>query len=91
MSYRFRAAKSFRKALAKLTPSQKRNAKAAFRIFKNDPFDPRLRTHKIHRLSAAYGKTIYAVCIEDDLRAIFSIDGDTIWSVDIGSHAIYRG
>jgi len=91
VSYRFRAAKSFRKALAKLPTSQKRSAKAAFQIFKKDPFDPRLHTHKIHKLSAAYGKTIYAVCIEGDLRAIFYIDGNTIWSVDIGSHAIYRG
>ncbi|MGF1677779.1 MAG: hypothetical protein ACFCUX_01145 [Candidatus Methylacidiphilales bacterium] len=91
MNYRFRAAKSFRKALAKLPPGQKRSAKAAFSIFKKNPFDPRLRTHKIHKLSAVYGKTIYAVCIEDDLRAIFYIDGDTIWSVDIGAHAIYRG
>ena len=90
MTYRFRAARSFRKALAKLPLGQKRSAIHAFQIFKKDPFDPRLRTHKIHKLSAAYGKTIYAVCIEGDLRAIFYIDGGTIWSVDIGSHAIYR-
>jgi len=91
VNYRFRAAKSFRRALAKLPPDKKRNAKAAFLIFKKDPFDPRLCTHKIHKLSAAYGKTIYAVCVEADLRAIFYIDVATIWGVDIGSHAIYRG
>ena len=90
MNDRFRAAKSFRLALAKLPPDQKRRAKAAFLIFKEDPFDPRLRTRKIHKFSAAYGKTIYAVSIEGDLRAIFYIDGATIWSVDIGPHAIYR-
>jgi mRNA-degrading endonuclease YafQ of YafQ-DinJ toxin-antitoxin module len=90
VNYHFRAAKSFRRALAKLPLDQKRSAKVAFQIFKKDPFDPRLRTHKIHKLSAAYGKTIYAVCIEADLRAIFYIEGATIWSVDIGSHSIYR-
>ncbi len=63
----------------------------AFRIFKENPFDPRLRVHKIHKLSAQYGKTIYSVWIEDDLRAAFYIEGDIIWSVAIGSHAIYRG
>jgi hypothetical protein len=47
--------------------------------------------HKIHKLSAQYGKTIYSVWIEDDLRAAFYIEGDIIWSVTIGSHAIYRG
>lgn len=91
MNYRFRAAKSFRRALAKLPPEQKRSAKAAFHIFKKNPFNPKLRTHKIHKLTAAYGKMICAVCIEADLCAIFFIDGATIWSVDIGTHAIYRG
>ena len=41
MKYRFRTAKSFRRALAKLTESQKKSAKEAFRIFREDPFDPR--------------------------------------------------
>ena len=91
MNYRFRAAQSFRRSLAKLSPSRKKAAQAAFRIFRNNPFDPRLRTHKIHKLSAAYGKTIYAVCIEADLRAVFYLEGDIVWTVDIGTHAIYQG
>jgi hypothetical protein len=32
----------------------------AWKIFKKDPFDARLGTHKIHRLSAHYGRTIYS-------------------------------
>jgi hypothetical protein len=90
VNYRFRAAKSFRGALAKLPPWQKDSAAAAFKIFKQNPFDPRLRAHKIHRLSAAYGKTIYSVVVEGDLRATFYLEGNVVWSVDIGSHAIYR-
>ena len=69
---------------------EKQAAKAAFRIFKENPFDPRLRTHKIHKLSAAHGKTIYSVWIEADLRAVFYLEGSTVWSIDIGTHAIYR-
>lgn len=91
MKYRFRAARSFRRALLNFSRDQKRSAKAAFLVFKEDPFDPRLRTHKIHKLSAAYGKTIYAVYLEADLRAVFYVEGGTVWSVDIGTHAIYRG
>ena len=34
-------------------------------------FDPRLRPHKIHKLSAIYGKTIHAVEITGDLRRDF--------------------
>jgi mRNA-degrading endonuclease YafQ of YafQ-DinJ toxin-antitoxin module len=90
VSYRFRTVPSFRRALRKLTRPQKSAAKKAYAIFKQNPFDPRLRPHKIHRLSAEYGVTIYAVCIEGDLRAVFYVDGDTVWSVDIGTHAIYR-
>jgi mRNA-degrading endonuclease YafQ of YafQ-DinJ toxin-antitoxin module len=91
MKYRFRTAKSFRRALTKLNPTQRHAAKAAFIIFKENPFDPRLRTHKIHKLSAVYGQTIFSACIEADLRAVFYLEGTTVWSVDIGTHAIYRG
>jgi len=88
--YRFKTTPAFRKALAKLTPSQKQSAKKAFALFKKDPFDPRLRTHKIHQLSAHYKRTIYAVWVEGDLRSIFYLEGEKIVSLDIGSHAIYR-
>lgn len=88
---KFRSAKSFRRALAKLSPQEKQLATEAFKIFKQNPFDPRLRAHKIHKLSALYGKAIYAVEIAGDLRATFYIDRDTVWSVDIGTHKIYRG
>jgi mRNA-degrading endonuclease YafQ of YafQ-DinJ toxin-antitoxin module len=49
-----------------------------------------LRAHKIHRLSAALGKTVYAVEIEADLRVIFYLDGETVRTVDIGSHDVYE-
>ncbi len=91
MKYRFRVAKPFHRDLAKLQPEQYRSAVKTYRIFKQNPFDPRLRTHKIHRLSAQSGKTIYSVYIEADLRAVFYIEKDIVWSVAIGTHAIYRG
>ena len=90
MKYRFRAARSFWKSFAKLPPRQHDSARAALKIFKENPFDPRLRTHKINSLSAYYKRTIHAVEIEGDLRAVFFIEGDTVLTVDIGSHAIYR-
>jgi mRNA-degrading endonuclease YafQ of YafQ-DinJ toxin-antitoxin module len=90
VSYVFKTTPSFRKALAGLGPAQKQSAKAAFKTFKEDPFDPRLRTHKIHKLSSIYGKTIHSVWIEGDLRSVFYIEGNMVVSVDIGTHAIYR-
>jgi hypothetical protein len=91
VKYRFRVAKPFHRDLAKLPPDQYRSAVKAYKIFKQNPFDSRLRPHKIHRLSAQYGKTIYSVSIEADLRAAFYIEGNTVWSVAIGTHSIYRG
>jgi mRNA-degrading endonuclease RelE of RelBE toxin-antitoxin system len=91
VKYRFRAAKSFRRALAKLSPEQRRLAAAAFKVFKQNPFDARLRPHKIHKPSAAYGKTIHSIEIAGNLRAVFYVEGQTVWSVDIGDHRIYRG
>jgi hypothetical protein len=69
----------------------KGSSPARMENFRNNPFDPRLRPHKIQYLSVIYGRTIYAVDIENDLRSTFYLDGDSIISVDIGTHAIYKG
>jgi hypothetical protein len=44
-----------------------------------------LGTHKIHRLSAHYGKTIYSVIIEGDLRVLFYIEGDIVKTLVVGT------
>lgn len=62
----------------------------AYRIFKIDPFDPRLGTHPIARLSSRLRRQIYSVEIGPDLRAVFYREGNTIMSLDIGTHAIYK-
>ncbi len=91
MNYRFKPTETFWASFYDLTSSQKESARRAWKFFKQDPFDPRLRTHKIHRLSSLYGRTIYAVDVEADLRAVFYIDGDCVVTVDIGTHDIYKG
>jgi hypothetical protein len=50
-----------------------------------------LRSHKINKLSARYGRIVYAAEIEADLRVAFYIEGDVVATVDIGSHDVYRG
>jgi hypothetical protein len=90
MKYRFRASRSFWRNWNKLSSIQQTAARQTFSIFKINPFDSRLRAHKIHRLSAYYGRTIYAVDIAADLRATFYIEGETVWSVSIGTHDIYK-
>ena len=65
--------------------------RARLSYFQGEPFHPRLRSHKIHKLSARYASTIYAAEIEADLRVVFYIEGDVVVTVDIGSHALYMG
>ena len=91
MKYRFKPTQGFWESFYQLSPSQKDSTRRAWKIFKENPFDPRLRSHKIHRLSARYGRTIYAAEIEADLRVVFCVDRDTVVTVDIGSHDLYRG
>jgi hypothetical protein len=91
MKYRFTATRTFWRSFGKLSTQQQERARKAFAIFKRNPFDPRLRSHKIHKLSARYGRTIYVAEIEVNLRAGFYVEGDVVVTVDIGSHDIYRG
>jgi mRNA-degrading endonuclease YafQ of YafQ-DinJ toxin-antitoxin module len=90
MNYRFKATQRFWESFYALSPTQKDSTRRAWKIFKENPFDPRLRSHKIYKLSARYSRTIYAVEVEADLRVVFYIEGDVVVTVDIGSHAIYR-
>ena len=89
MKYRFRATRAFWRSFEKLPAEQQRRARQAFVIFKQNPFDSRLRS-KVQKLSARYARAIYAAEIEADLRVLFYIEGDVVVTVDIGSHALYR-
>ncbi len=90
MKYRFKVTRGFWESFYDLSSGQKESARRAWKIFQENPFDPRLRPHKIHRLSAYYGRTIHAVTIEGDLRVVFYVEGDCVVSVDIGTHDLYR-
>jgi len=89
MKYRYRATEKFWTSFYRLTPSEKDSCRKAWRIFKENPFDSRLRAHKIHRLSARYGRTIYAAFLEGDLRLLFYLEGQTITSLVVGTHDVY--
>ena len=71
-------------------PSRKAAANKSFAIFKHNPFEPRFRPHKIQRPSAKYGLATYAAWIVGKLRAAFFVEAHAVWSVDVGTHAIYR-
>jgi mRNA-degrading endonuclease YafQ of YafQ-DinJ toxin-antitoxin module len=91
MKYRYRATEKFWTSFYGLTPQQKDSCRKAWQIFKEDPFDPRLRSHKIHRLSSQYGRNIFSAVIENDLRLIFYLEGQTVTSLVVGTHDVYNG
>ncbi len=88
--YRYKATPKFWRNYGKLNPQQRASVQTAWKIFSNDPFDARLRTHRIHRLSAAAKRTVYSVVIDGDLRVVFILDGDVVTTLDIGTHDIYK-
>ncbi len=90
MSYQYKPTKKFWAQFRALPAAQQASTRAKLRIFKVDPFDQRLRTHRIHHLSAIFKRTVHAVVIEGDLRAAFFIEGDTVVSFAIGTHDIYK-
>ena len=91
MKYRLKPTQRFWESFYALSSDQKESTRRAWKIFQENPFDPRLRPHKIYRLSARFNRTIYAADIEGDLRAVFYVEDDVVITVDIGSHDIYRG
>lgn len=92
MSYQYRAVEEFWKNFYALPNHQKESVREKWKVFKLDPFHPSLGTHQIRRLSALAKHTIYSVVIEKngDLRVLFRLDGDTITTLDVGSHALYK-
>jgi Txe/YoeB family toxin of Txe-Axe toxin-antitoxin module len=91
VKYRFGATEAFWENFYALSPAQKESARAAWKIFKENPFDPRLGAHKIHKLSSVMRKTVYSVVIEADLRVVFYCEGDRVISFNVGTHDIYKG
>lgn len=89
-AYKFKATPQFWKRFYALPPASKDAVRAAWCVFKLDPFAPQLGTHKIFSLSARSGATVYSVVLGPDLRAVFHIIDDTVWTLDIGTHKVYR-
>jgi mRNA-degrading endonuclease YafQ of YafQ-DinJ toxin-antitoxin module len=87
---KFEVVENFWEKFYDLRPEQKESVRQARAIFKSNPFDPRLRSHRIQRLSSLYRATIYSAVIEADLRVIFRVDGETVTTLDLGTHDVYK-
>jgi len=55
MSYRFKPTEGFWESFYDLPARQKDSARRAWKVFKKNPFDPRLRPHKLNERAAPEG------------------------------------
>ena len=82
-----RTSSRFRKAFKKLPKHIKDKASEKEKIFRTDPFDKRLNTHKLHGKYKEY----WAFAIAEQYRIIFAFsESNIIDFIDIGTHKIYR-
>lgn len=76
----------FERAFNRLPVDIQERAEAALEIFRNNPFDTKLRTHK---LSGGL-KQFYAVSVDFRTRIVFWIRNEVAFLHDIGDHDMYR-
>ncbi len=76
----------FRNAYKKLPVGIKNKAEEKEGLFRKDPFDPRLETHKLHgRL-----KKQWSFSIDRKYRILFEFDKPVVIFLDVGDHDVYQ-
>lgn len=82
-----RISSKFEKSYKKLPKIIQEKAKEKERLFRKNPFNPRLKTHKLH---GEY-KDYWAFSVSDQYRIMFTfINLEIIDFINIGTHQIYK-
>ncbi|MBI2268030.1 MAG: type II toxin-antitoxin system mRNA interferase toxin, RelE/StbE family [Candidatus Blackburnbacteria bacterium] len=76
----------FVKSLAKFPKSQLRNLATKEEIFRENLFDPRLKTHKLKGRLEGF----YSFSISYHWRIVFHFEGDEVFFDAAGTHSIYK-
>jgi hypothetical protein len=79
-----RTTERFRREFARLPAELQEQARAAYRLFRQDPHPPGLRFRRVHPT-----EPVYSARVGLHYRAVGVLDGDTITWFWIGSHAAY--
>lgn len=81
------ASSNFTRAVEKLPPNIRDKLRERDQIFRRDPFDPRLKTHKLRGNLKGY----WSYSVGRRYRLLFKfLDGDEVVYYDIGTHQMYR-
>lgn len=76
----------FKDSYRRLPEPVKTRAERREHLFRLDPFDPLLRTHKLHGKL----KNQWSFSVDARHRIVFEFDGDDVTFLDIGTHEIYH-
>lgn len=77
----------FKREYKKLPKSVKILAEDKEQVFREDPFDARLDTHKLH----GRFREFWSFSIDNRFRIIFEFAGkDIVWFHSVGDHSIYN-
>jgi len=77
----------FMKQFKKLPKDAKESALKCEKLFRNNPFDPKLKTHKLHGSMKEY----WAFSISYNYRIGFTFMGDNLVRFHaVGTHNIYK-
>jgi addiction module RelE/StbE family toxin len=81
------AASNFTRAVGKLPLNIRNKLREKDQIFRRDPFDPRLKTHKLR----GNLKNYWSYSVDRRYRLLFKfLDGDEVVYYDVGTHKVYR-
>lgn len=77
----------FEREYKKLSNKIKKLTEEREAIFRKNPFDPKLNTHKLHGRLKEY----WVFSISDKYRIVFEFaEKDVVWFHSIGDHSIYQ-
>jgi addiction module RelE/StbE family toxin len=76
----------FKKSYKKLPLTIKKKAEIKEKLFRENPFHPALKTHKLKGKL----KDIWSFSVDNKYRIIFIFDNNDVIFLDIGGHEIYE-
>jgi addiction module RelE/StbE family toxin len=79
-------APSFIRHFKKLPDDIQKEVRVKEQLFRKDPFDHQLKTHKLTGKLGRY----YSFSITYHYRILFAIEKHAIVFIDIGTHSVYR-